>query len=150
VSNRPSGWADLPARQAIDVVTDLPLAVGQADIVCVATLSATPVIHGQWLRAGQHIDLIGAFRADMREADDEVMRRGVLYVDSRDTTIGHIGELMIPMASGVIAAESVTADFYDIASGQFKRRNANDITVFKNGGGAHLDLMTAKHIMACA
>ena len=142
--------ADLAARQAVEVVTDLALAVSQADIICVATLSATPVIKGQWLRAGQHIDLIGAFRADMREADDEVMRRGVLYVDSRDTTIGHIGELMIPMASGVIDAESVTADFYDIASGPFKRRNAHDITVFKNGGGAHLDLMTAKHIMACA
>lgn len=140
---------DPSVGKGVTVAEDLPRAVQAADIVCTATLSATPVIQGQWLRAGQHIDLIGAFRPDMREADDEVMRRGELYVDSRDTTVHHIGELMIPIASGVISAQDVKADFYDIKKGSFTRQSDQDITVFKNGGGAHLDLMTAKHILSC-
>lgn len=139
---------DYPAG-APAVVDDLAQAVQVADIVCSATLSKTPLIQGRWLRPGQHIDLIGAFRPDMREADDEVMRRAALFVDSRDTTIEHIGELTIPIAAGVIDASAVRADFYDLASGQFARGGDHEITVFKNGGGAHLDLMTAHHMMSC-
>ncbi|HEY7805243.1 MAG TPA: hypothetical protein VIC30_12535, partial [Orrella sp.] len=71
---------------SVTAVTDLAQAVQKADIICAATLSQTPIIEGRWLQAGQHIDLIGAYRADMREADDAVMQRGDLYVDSRDTT----------------------------------------------------------------
>jgi len=134
---------------AIRAVADLEQAVQSADVISVATLSQQPVIEGRWLHAGQHLDLIGAFRPDMREADDEVMKRGRLFVDSRDTTIEHIGELAIPIASGVIKPSDVQADFYQLATGQFTRRSEQDITVFKNGGGAHLDLMTAKYILSC-
>lgn len=142
--------ASLPSHLSptVTVVDELSHAVQAADIICTATLSATPVILGQWLRPGQHIDLIGAFRPDMREADDEVMRQAALFVDSRDTTINHIGELMIPIAAGIITPEAVRADFYDLDSGKFARQSVDDITVFKNGGGAHLDLMTARHIVA--
>jgi len=133
---------------SVTAVTDLGQAVQKADIICAATLSQTPIIEGRWLRAGQHIDLIGAYRADMREADDDVMRRGELYVDSRDTTIEHIGELLIPISNGVIDKQSIKADFYDLASGGFMRESNEAITVFKNGGGAHLDLMTAKYILS--
>ena len=136
------------AVTAVTAVTDLAQAVQKADIICAATLSQTPIIEGRWLQAGQHIDLIGAYRADMREADDAVMQRGDLYVDSRDTTIEHIGELLIPIASSVIDQHSVKADFYDLASGDFVRESDEAITVFKNGGGAHLDLMTAKYILS--
>lgn len=133
----------------VTVATDLATAVNRADLICCATLSKTPLIKGQWLRAGQHIDLIGAFRADMREADDEVLRRGRLFVDSRETTLEHIGELAIPIAAGVIEPKDVMADFYDLSLGRFVRESREDITVFKNGGGAHLDLMTAKYILTC-
>ncbi len=126
---------------------DLPGAVAGADIVACATMSTEPVLRGEWLRPGTHVDLIGAYRPDMREADDEVLRRGRLFVDARHTTIGHIGEVQIPLSEGTITEADVLGDFYDIAGGGFARGSADEITVFKNGGGAHLDLMCARYIL---
>ncbi|MDO5529884.1 MAG: ornithine cyclodeaminase, partial [Paracoccus sp. (in: a-proteobacteria)] len=100
---------------------------------------------------GTHVDLIGAFKADMREADDALMAKGALFVDSRETTLGHIGELTAPIASGAITDASVLGDFYDLVREGARRRNSEDeITVFKNGGGAHLDLMVASWIAEAA
>ena len=83
----------------------------------------------------------------MREADDVFMAKGTLYVDSRDTTLHHIGELMMPIAAGVIQETDIKGDFYDLTVGKKPARKSNDeITVFKNGGGAHLDLMIADYI----
>lgn len=126
---------------------DLEAAVRQADIITSATMSTAPLIKGAWLRDGQHLDGIGAYRADMREYDDAVLRRASLFVDSRDTTLAHIGELKTPLAEGVITEADIRADYYDLPSGRFARSSAAEITFFKNGGGAHLDLMTARHIL---
>jgi ornithine cyclodeaminase len=125
---------------------DLAGAVAQSDIICTATMSTTPILQGAWLRAGTHLDLIGAYRPDMREVDDLALKRASIFVDSRVTTISHIGELKDPIARGVIDASDVKADFYDIASGAFARSSNTEITIAKNGGGAHLDLMTADYI----
>ena len=130
-----------------DAVENLAAAVGEADIVTCATMSTEPVLRGEWLRAGQHVDLIGAYRPDMREADDEVLRRGRLFVDSRDTTVGHIGEVKIPLEAGTIAEADILGDYYDMPGGGFARGSDEEITVFKNGGGAHLDLMCARYIL---
>lgn len=127
------------------IAPDLEAAVRQADIVTSATMSQTPLLKGDWLQAGQHIDLIGAYRPDMREADDIVLRRARIFVDSFDTTLDHIGELKIPLQAGVISKAKIEADFYDLPA--FSRKSEDEITVFKNGGGAHLDLMTARHIL---
>jgi ornithine cyclodeaminase len=135
------------ANPGVSVVTDLATAVPEADIICTATMSKQPILQGEWLQPGQHVDLIGAYTPDMREADDEVMRRARLFVDARATTIHHIGELMMPIANGAISESHVVADFYDLPKGSFTRRNEDDITVAKNGGGAHLDLMTASYIL---
>ena len=121
-------------------------AVEQADIITSATMSTNPLLKGEWLRPGQHLDLIGAYRPDMREADDEVLRRGRLFVDSRDTTIDHIGELKTPISEGVISQHDVIADFYQMD--RMRRECDDEITVFKNGGGAHLDLMTSRYILS--
>lgn len=126
---------------------DLAGAVRDADIVACATMSTEPVIRGEWLRPGQHVDLIGAYRPDMRETDDDALLRSSIFVDSRETTVDHIGELKDPIERGVIGREAIVADFYDIASGRFARSSDDQITLFKNGGGAHLDLMTARHIL---
>ncbi len=131
----------------VAVAADLGQAVAEADIVSCATMSSTPVLEGRWLKPGTHVDLIGAYRLDMREADDEVMRRGRIFVDFRGTTIGHIGEVTIPIQTGVIRESDVLADLYDLAQGAPGRRSADEITVYKNGGGAHLDLMTARAIV---
>lgn len=129
---------------------DLAKAAGRADIIASATSAHEPVLSGEWVRPGTHVDLIGAFTAQMREADDGLMRKARLFVDSRDTTIHHIGELMIPLSTGAIAESDILADFYGLVAGHPGRRDGGDITVFKNGGGAHLDLMTAGALIAAA
>ena len=126
-------------------VGEIEAAAREADLICSAIGRKEPIIEGAWLKPGAHVDLIGAFTPDMREADDEVLRRGSLFVDARETTINHIGELMIPIASGVISEADVLADFSDLCQQRHAGRSSEDeITVFKNGGGGHLDLMCAR------
>ncbi|MET4101814.1 ornithine cyclodeaminase/alanine dehydrogenase-like protein (mu-crystallin family) [Roseovarius sp. MBR-78] len=133
------------ACDGIAVADDLEAAVRAADIVTSATMTTEPILRGEWLQPGQHIDLIGAYRPDMREADDDALRRARLFVDSVETTVGHIGEIAIPMAAGVIRREDIIADYY--APKAFQRLKEDEITLFKNGGGAHLDLMTSRYIL---
>ncbi|MGA1208468.1 MAG: ornithine cyclodeaminase family protein [Gemmobacter sp.] len=131
----------------VEVAEDLAEAVGRAEVIATTTMAAEPLIRGEWLRPGTHLDLIGAYRPDMREVDDEALRRARIFVDSRATTLAHIGELKDPIARGVISQADILADFYDITAGLFRRRSADEITIAKNGGGAHLDLMTARFIL---
>ncbi len=131
----------------VNVIRELEPAVRAADIITCATMANEPLIHGTWLQPGQHIDLIGAYRPDMREADDEALRRARIFVDSRETTLDHIGEMKTPLRAGVITKNSIIADYYDLASGNFTRTSDDEITLFKNGGGAHLDLMTSRYIL---
>ena len=151
-ARRPDQAQDLVARMSnldakLTVAKDLATAVASADIISSATMARTPVLMGEWIAPGTHVDLIGAFKADMREADDTLISTASLFVDSRDTTLHHIGELMIPLAAGVISESDIKGDFYDlISSDQPARTSDTEITVFKNGGGAHLDLMIADYI----
>jgi len=131
-------------RPGLRVADDLADAVHAADIVTSATMSTDPLIKGAWLRPGQHIDLIGAYRPDMREVDDAALLKSRVFVDSFDTTIGHIGEVKIPIETGTIPRDHLLADYYDLPS---FTRAPDDITLFKNGGGAHLDLMTSRYIL---
>jgi|TARA_B110000261_G_scaffold88767_2_gene101221 ornithine cyclodeaminase/alanine dehydrogenase-like protein (mu-crystallin family) len=126
------------------VAVDLETAVRTADIILTCTMTTEPIIKGAWLRPGQHLNMIGAYRPDMREADDEALQKSRLFVDSFDTTLSHIGELKIPLETGVISHDHVLADYYNLATFQ---AGPDDITVFKNGGGAHLDLMTARYVL---
>lgn len=137
------------AKMGVPVAHNLEAAVRAADIICTATMATEPLIKGEWLQPGQHLDLIGAYRPDMREVDDAAMARARVFVDSRATTIHHIGELIMPIKSGAISEADVIADYYDIASGKFSRLSDDEITIAKNGGGAHLDLMTANYVMGC-
>ena len=131
-------------RPGMAVADDLAEAVHMADIITSATMSTEPLIKGAWLRPGQHIDLIGAYRPDMREVDDEALLKSRVFVDSFDTTVVHIGEVKIPLEAGTIARDHLMADYYDLPA---FTRAADDITLFKNGGGAHLDLMTSRYIL---
>lgn len=149
--NRSAGAAaDLAGRVNAEMTEDLQAAVGEADLIATTTMARTPVIRGAWLKPGAHLDLIGAYRPDMREVDDEALRRARLFVDSRKTTIGHIGEIQIPLDAGVITEADILADFYDLPSGAYARQSDDEITIAKNGGGAHLDLMTARYILNAA
>ncbi|MEP5731538.1 MAG: ornithine cyclodeaminase [Sulfitobacter sp.] len=133
---------ELPGLQVAD---DLASAVHRADIVTSATMSTDPLIKGDWLRPGQHIDLIGAYRPDMREVDDAALLKSRVFVDSFDTTVDHIGEIKIPVEAGTFKRNDLVADYYDLD--RFVRRSPDEITLFKNGGGAHLDLMTSRFIL---
>lgn len=130
-------------------IESLENAVKQADIISSATVSVEPIIQGDWLQPGTHLDLIGAFRADMREADDRAMQVSRVFVDSRQTTLGEIGELIKPIESGAIKEAHVLADLYDLVRDAPGRLSPEDITLYKNGGGAHLDLMTAQYMLDC-
>lgn len=147
VWNRTRNRAEAMASDylGLNVADNLEAAVKASDIVSSATMSSDPIIKGAWLQPGQHIDLIGAYRPDMREADDEALAKSRIFVDSYDTTVSHIGELKIPLTSGAIGQDQVIADFYEPE--RFLRQNDDEITLFKNGGGAHLDLMTANYIL---
>ncbi|MEO0882781.1 MAG: ornithine cyclodeaminase [Pseudomonadota bacterium] len=131
----------------IRAITDLNAALGRADIISTATMSTSPLIMGAGVTPGTHVDLVGAYKADMREADDALMARAELFVDSRDTTLKHIGELIMPLASGVITQSDIRGDLYDLCAGAVGRSSEEAVTVFKNGGGAHLDVMTARAIL---
>ena len=135
---------------SVDVVADLQSAVGRADIISSATMTREPLLKGEWVAPGTHVDLIGAYKADMREADDALIRKADLYVDSFATTVDHIGELLAPLTNGVIVREDVLGDFYDLCNSDDVCRDADAITLFKNGGGAHLDVMVAKYIASTA
>lgn len=134
--------ADYPGMAVAD---DLEAAVRAADIITSATMSTEPLLRGDWLQPGQHIDVIGAYRPDMREVDDTALTRARVFVDSFDTTVGHIGEIRIPLEQGVITRDDLVADYY--VPEQFCRTSDDEITLFKNGGGAHLDLMTSRYIL---
>ena len=134
---------------AAEVAPDLCEAVQAADIVCAVTASSRALIRGDYLRAGTHVDLIGGYTPQMREADDATLRRARVYVDSRWFTVEHVGDLTQPLAAGVISPEDILGDLFGLCSGSVAgRQQAWDITLFKSGGGAHLDLMTAQHIAA--
>jgi len=122
---------------------DLEHAVAQADIITCATLSRTPLIKGEWLTPGQHLDLIGGFTPLMREADDEAIKRSSVFIDT-DSAFSESGDIIDPINNGVLMREAVKADLYDLCRGAHGgRQSSNEITLFKAVGTALEDLAAA-------
>ncbi|MFD7705962.1 ornithine cyclodeaminase family protein [Streptomyces sp. NPDC059785] len=149
VHNRSAAGAhrlvDTLRGQGVDarVVTDLASAVAEADIVSCATLATRPVIEGAWLRPGTHLDLIGSFRPTMREADEECLRRGRVYVDTAQA-VHEAGDLVQPIGAGRFAAADVAGTLPELCAGTVTgRRSPDEITVFKSVGSALADLVAA-------
>lgn len=135
-----STFESLKARRLnAEVVTDLNEAVSQADIIASATSSSMPLILGQYIQPGTHVDLLGAYRPDMQEADCEVMLRGRIFVDDRVNALLS-GDIHIPMIKQLISANKIEYDLYELCQARTFDRKDKDITVYKNAGGAHLDL----------
>lgn len=134
--------------QIVECVASLEDAAADADIISCATMTNDPVLNGAWISSGTHVDLVGAYKADMREADDDLHKRGTWFVDSLDTTLDHIGELKIPLAEGTISRDAVKGDLNALVGGETGRTSEDQITVFKNGGGAHLDIMVSAALVA--
>jgi len=131
----------LPAQAA----ADLACAAAQADVVTCATTAREPVLLGRWLKPGTHVDLVGAFAADMRESDDALVSRATLFVDTFTGALKEAGDLVQPMARGVIGREALRAELADLAAGRHPGRTALDeITLFKSVGAALEDLCAAR------
>ncbi len=122
---------------------DLQDAVGRADIVSCATLATAPLVRGAWLRPGTHLDLIGGFRPEMREADDDAVRASRVFIDT-EAVLAEAGDLTQPLAAGVLTRDQVAGDLFSLCRGETAgRRTEDEITLFKSVGSALEDLAAA-------
>lgn len=129
---------------SISVTDDLAAAAVSADIISCCTLSEHPLIKGEWLKPGAHLDLIGAFKPSMRESDDEAVRRSHIYVDTRAGALAEGGDLIQPIRGGFISADDIVGDLADLAGGIEKgRQSDSEITLFKSVGASIEDLAGA-------
>ena len=132
-----------------EVALDLRAAVARADIVSCATTSSEPLLRGDWLVPGQHLDLVGAFRRDMREVDDDAIVRSRIVVDTYAGALAEAGDLVQPIERGVIAREQVVAELAQVLRGEVRGRTApGDITLFKSVGSALEELAAARLVAA--
>ena len=132
---------------AVRAVGDRRQAVAAADIISCATLSSDPLVEGDWLREGQHLDLVGAYTPRMRESDDRAVVRARVYVDTRAGALKEGGDIVQPLANGTIAEAHVIGDLHELSRGERKGRAAGDvtsITLFKSVGAALEDLAAAE------
>jgi alanine dehydrogenase len=129
---------------AAEPCDNLEAAVRKADIISCATLSREPIVHGAWLKAGAHLDLIGAFNPQMRETDDEAVARSSVFVDTRDGALKEAGDLVQAIAAGVFSSAQVKAELRELCCGTHAgRANEQEITLFKSVGASLEDLAAA-------
>ncbi|MDX1513730.1 MAG: ornithine cyclodeaminase family protein [Gammaproteobacteria bacterium] len=128
----------------VEHVIDLENAARGAGLISCATLATEPLIGGRWLSPGTHLDLVGGFTPLMREADDEAIRRGAVFLDTPEAG-EKAGDIVQPLESGMLAPSDIAADLFDLCRGDHKgRADAEQITVFKSAGSALLDLAAAR------
>ncbi len=122
-------------------------AVKDADLVCCCTTSTEPVLRGELLKAGSHVNAMGAYRPDMRELDLEALRRSKVVVETREAALAEAGDLLIPIDQGALSADCIYAELADVARGNLGRENAEEITIFKSVGVAFEDLLVASELL---
>ena len=132
-------------EQGVDasVATNLEQAARAADIISCATLSTAPLIRGEWLQPGTHLDLIGGFTPAMRESDDACFARGTVFVDTSEALMKS-GDILEPIASGAWDQSRLAATLEDLCRGKHTgRSSAEEITVYKAVGTALEDVAAA-------
>lgn len=128
----------------VEAAGPLEDALPRADIVSAATLSTAPLITGEHVSAGTHVDLVGAFKPSMRESDDTLIQIAELFVDTRDGCLSEGGDIVQPLRSGLISREDIRADLYELCRGEHAGRSSEQaVTVFKSVGAALEDLAGA-------
>ena len=129
----------------IEATDDLEGAVRGAHVISCATLAKEPLIRGEWLQPGQHLDLVGGFTPEMREADDDCIRKSRVFVDTREGACKEAGDIVQPMKAGILTEDDIAGDLYDLTRGQRAgRRFYDQITLFKSVGTALEDLCAAQ------
>ena len=132
----------------VDWTDDLESAARGAHIISCATLSKEPLIHGDWLQPGQHLDLVGAFRPDMRETDDAVMRRARVFVDTRAGATKEGGDIVQAVETGALSVDDIAGDLFELTRGDRSgRRYYDQVTLFKSVGTAVEDLAAAQLVV---
>jgi ornithine cyclodeaminase/alanine dehydrogenase-like protein (mu-crystallin family) len=140
-----------PIPLTVQVVDGPQAAVSEADIVCTATTSTTPVFHGRDLKPGAHVNAVGAYTPEMQEVDVETIRRSLVVVDSRASVLAEAGDLMIPLAAGEIQESHIHAELGEIVAGTRPgRTHSQQITTFKSVGVAVQDAVAARIALAGA
>jgi ornithine cyclodeaminase len=128
-------------------VSDLDDAVSRADLISSATMASEPLIKGKLLKPGTHVDLVGSFTPEMREADDDVLLRSDIFIDHQQTT-ERSGEFSGPFERGVIKPDDIKGDLFALCQGKVSGRTSPEqITMMKNGGGSHIDYWVAKYLV---
>ncbi len=131
----------------ITATTDIEAACNWADVISCATLSKDPLIKGDWLSPGTFVDLIGAYTPEMREADDGVISKSSIFVDTREGALKEAGEIMIPIQKGIITEKDILGDLFDLTLDKHPGRlNDAEITLFKSSGFALEDLVAAQMV----
>lgn len=133
----------------VEAVSDLDTAIAHADILSCATTARAPVFDGTWLPAGIHVDLVGGFRPDMREADDNAITRATVFVDTRAGACKEAGDIAAPLASGLLSEADIAADLFDLCRDLHPGRTGDgEITLFKSVGTAIEDMAAAELLVA--
>ncbi|MCE8547905.1 ornithine cyclodeaminase family protein [Ruegeria pomeroyi] len=133
---------------AVEVAHDLEEAAKISDVISCATLATEPLIRGDWLRPGQHLDLIGSFLPSMREADDAAVAKSTVFLDT-EAARAESGDILTPLENGTLALEDIEGDLFDLCCGRHPgRRDPAQITFFKSVGTAVEDLAAAQGIFA--
>lgn len=135
-------------RFKITPIKNIEDKISEVDIISSATLSGTPIVLGKYLRPGQHVDLVGAYRPDMREADDDAIKKSKVFVDTFEGGLKESGDIVIPLKTGILAKEDIKADLFSMAlnkSYSGRDNDDNSVTLFKSVGHALEDLAAATH-----
>ena len=126
-----------------EVSNDLAASVAGSDIISCATLSRTPLVRGEWLRPGTHLDLVGGFTPQMRETDDTAIRRSSVFIDTKGARV-EAGDIAAPLASGALQPGDIRGDLYALTRGMHPGRvSESELTLFKSVGAAEEDLAAA-------
>jgi alanine dehydrogenase len=129
----------------VTAASDLEAVARTADLISCATLSKQPLVRGAWLKPGAHLDLVGAFTPEMRESDDEAVRRARVFVDTREVALKEAGDIVLAVKTGALTPEAIQGDLYDLTRGTATgRETAEEITFFKSVGTALEDLAAAQ------
>ncbi len=127
------------------------LAVEGADVVCTVTSAREPVLRGEWLAPGAHVNAVGSSQPTARELDSEAVRRARLFVDRRESTVNEAGDFLVPKHDGIIGDDHIVGEIGELLLGRVAgRRSADEVTLFKSLGLAIEDGAAAHHVHARA
>lgn len=132
----------------VEAVEELQAGVEWADVISCATLSREPLVRGAWMQEGQHLDLVGAFKPDMRETDDAAVQRCRIFVDTHAGALKEGGDIVQPLEAGAIGTSDVVADLFELSRGEIRgRQDDRELTLFKSVGTALEDYAAAQQVL---